>query len=154
MDNKRGFTFIELIVVVILVSILAGLATTRFVQSFRERRSDYFVKELVAYLRYIQIKAIEEGMTHQLEVDPDSKALKSLSQSSDASEFHEISISMFKRFKKTDPFVVQLEEGNQIYFFPDGNVTPAKLSITEGAEEKASVAIKNRLGVFEVSRHD
>ena len=155
MSKRAGFTLIELITVVVLIMTLAGLATTRFVQSYQARSVDHFVKEFVFFLRYIQFKSIEEGAIHKLVLDPDSGELKSFIKLTVAPDnFKETSIPFVNRFQKRARFVLQLKNGNEVYFFPDGGVTPNQFLVMEGMKERASIDIKDRLGFFQVVHHD
>lgn len=154
--NKKnaGFTLIELMITVILVSILTGLATTRFVQSYRARSLDHFVQEFVYFLRYIQFKSIEEGEISKLALDPESSELKSYIKLSDQDYFKEIETPFLNQFQRHSRFHFQFKNQDEIYFFPDGSVTPNQFLIMEGIDEKASIHVKNRLGTFEVVRNE
>jgi prepilin-type N-terminal cleavage/methylation domain-containing protein len=154
MRKKNAFTLIELVLVVALISILAGMATIRFAQSFRERSAEHLVKELVFFLRFVQFKAIEEGKTYKLVFESDSGKLRSFVRSPKSTRFEEVSIPMIGRLQEPGHFNFELEQGSELYFFPDGSVTPNQLMILEENQEKASIGIKNRLGLFEVAQHD
>ena len=152
MNKKEAFTLVELVLTVALLSILTGTATAVFIQSFRERSVDYAAKEVTFFLRYVQFKAIEEGRTHKLTFDSVSGEFKSFVEQPKPAGFQEILIPFANRFKNHGPFLFRLEQGNALYFFPDGSVTPNQLIISEENQEKASIGIKNRLGLFEVVR--
>ena len=151
--KRRGFTLIELLIVISLIVTLTGLATTGFIQSYRARSVDHFTKELTAYLRYLQFKAIEEGAVHKLILDPETGSLTSFVQDSDGKKFRKISTSFSRRFEKSGIFSTLLDPTSGIYFFPDGNVTKSKLWVMSGSEKKAAVEIKNRIGAFQVTTY-
>ena len=148
----RGFTLVELIMVVVLVVMLTSLATTRFVQSYQARTADYYVKELVFFLRYVQFKSIEEGVVHKLALDSDQ--LRVFVKENETNDFKEVSIPFLNQFEKQAQFTLEFREGNEIYFFPDGSVTPNQFMIMDGVDKKASIEIKNRLGAFQVIQND
>src|SRR3989338_1473387 len=111
MDKRKGFTLIELIVVITLVAILSGIATVRFVGSFQGRSLVHFTNELVNFLRYIQFKTIEEGSVHKLEVDSEEGRLTSSAQAEESVLFEEISTPFSSRFGNKLPFTIELEKG-------------------------------------------
>lgn len=148
--KRLGFTIVELIVVLTIVAALAGLATTAFITSFQARNTDHFVKELSAYLRFIQSKAIEEGKTHKL-ITEEPGTLSVLIQDEAESNFHPLSNLISRRFEHEKNFTVHLSQGNEIYFFPDGVMTRGKLMISDVKGERATIEIKNRIGSFKVT---
>ena len=149
-SERSAFTIVELIVVLTIVATLAGLATTAFITSFEARSTDHFVKELTAYLRFVQSKAIEEGKTHKLVTEEPNGALSVLVQDEAASEFHPLDNLFSKRFENEKRFSVHLAQGNEIYFFPDGMITRNKLMVSDEKGEHATIEIKNRVGAFKV----
>jgi len=117
------------------------------------RSSEYFVKELTSYVRFLQFKAIEEGRVHKLKVDQDNHMLVSLVQGDRAKDFYEIKTPFSKRFSNLDRFVVHLNKGNDIYFFPDGSITKNKFIVMHKRRKEATIEIKNRIGALQVTRH-
>lgn len=154
MRKNLGVTLIELILVVALVVVFSGLVTVGFARSFEARNLDHFVKELTAYLRYLQFKAVEEGAIHKLTVNVDSGAIEIFMADRNATDFKEVITPFSGRFKRKDYFSVRLQDGKEVYFFPDGRVTPNKFVVTGDNEKTATVEIKNRIGAFQVTLHD
>src|SRR3989338_10495168 len=108
--KHSGLTLIELLIVISLVVTLAGLATARFVRSYASRSADHFVKELAAYLRYVQFKAVEEGAVHKLAVDRETGVLASLVQEEKGKGFREITTPFSKRFAQARLFSISFEQ--------------------------------------------
>ena len=155
MKNKSGFTLIELIVVMGLVLTIIFMAAPHFVRSYQSRNIDFYLKDLQFFLRYMQFKAIEEGKVQKLVLDPDTGELQGfVKKGRGPEEFEKISVPIGYEVQKHTRFMLQLKNGNQIYFFPDGALTPNRFLIMEGMEERASLNIRNRLGAFQVVRHD
>ena len=149
-----GMTLIELLIVILLVMTLAGLATANFIQSYQARNVEHFAKDLAAYIRYVQFKAIEDGSIHQLKLDSESGLLETFAQEKKDIDFQKVTTPFSKRFQKQDQYTIRFRKGKEIYFYPDGNVTPNQLLLLENEQEKASVEIKNRIGAFKVTVND
>lgn len=66
--NREGFSLIELIVVIGIISILLSLATIDFHQWQRKANIEKEAKELYADLMYIRQQAMVTGMTHRFRI--------------------------------------------------------------------------------------
>ncbi|MBI5381664.1 MAG: GspH/FimT family pseudopilin [Opitutae bacterium] len=67
--SRRAFTLIELILVMALLAIAAGLAAPRMASFFRGRTLDQEVRRLHALANYAQSRAVAEGMPVVLWLD-------------------------------------------------------------------------------------
>ena len=61
MQKKQGFTLLELIVVLVIIGIVAGVAVPRFTGSFDSIRFRKTMNELVYFLREARIKAMSSA---------------------------------------------------------------------------------------------
>ena len=62
MKTKRGFTLLEMLLVVGITAILAGVGIPSFVNHQRAKLLDTTAQEIVSYLRYVQHKSMaQEG---------------------------------------------------------------------------------------------
>ena len=59
--KKQGFTLLELIVVLVIIGIIAGVAVPRFTGSFDSIRFRKTMNELVYFLREARIKAMSNA---------------------------------------------------------------------------------------------
>lgn len=147
--NKKAFTLIELLVVIALIAVITGFVSVRFIQSYGSRQQDGYIKEFVNYLRYVQFKAIEDGLVYKLVLDEDKKSIESLVETE--REFKSVNTPFSKKFSKSGNLSVQFKKGNEIYFFPDGTITKNTVTILDQMNELASVEIQNRVGSFKIS---
>lgn len=119
--RKRGFTLIELIVVLVIIGIIAGVAVPRFAGSFDTIRFKKTVSELVYFLREARIKALATAGTYHVTVDlhrgfcwNDDKKILKLPQN----------IEMF-----TDKIEARDDKTKVFTFFPNGTALDEKVGI-------------------------
>ncbi len=142
-------TLIELLIVLALVISLAGMATVGFVHFSRGKDPQLFMKDMAAYVRYLQFKTIEEGTVHKLSVEPEEGTLRTYAQGAEK-KFFQVKDSLSKRFEVKSTYKVEIENGQEIYFFPDGTVTRNEIRVFSGDDKIASLAVSNRLGTLKV----
>jgi prepilin-type N-terminal cleavage/methylation domain-containing protein len=149
MRKSRGVTLIELVLVIALVLTLSTLATVNFIKSYQARDFRQFVSELASYLRFVQYKAIEDGLVLKVSIDSDSGRIESLAQGSKPKEFKSFTTPFSKRFESNNQFSVQLDKGRDIFFSPDGSMTINKITVSN-ERYRAKIEIRNRLGAFRI----
>lgn len=147
--NSRGMTLIELLIVLALVVSLAGMATAGFVNFFRDKNPRFFVKEMTSYVRYLQFKAIEEGKIHKLSVEPEDGTLRTYTQTKEM-KFAPVHDSLSKRFEVKSAYELDIQDGKEIYFFPDGTITRNEIHVLSDDHKIASLSVRNRLGALKV----
>jgi len=71
MAPRRGFTLIELMVVLTILVLLAGLVAPSFTRQYHEAKLRSTVRDLVALMQYARSQAVVEGTTYRLNIDRD-----------------------------------------------------------------------------------
>lgn len=69
--RRRGFTLVELIVVMVLLLIVASMVAPRMSSFFRGRALNHEARRMLSLINYGQSRAIAEGVPVILWVDPD-----------------------------------------------------------------------------------
>ncbi|MCA9137835.1 MAG: prepilin-type N-terminal cleavage/methylation domain-containing protein [Planctomycetales bacterium] len=67
--SRRGLTFLEVTVVVLIIGVLAAVGTPHFARSVRTRNARNAAIRLADYVNYVRSVAINEGRSTQLSVD-------------------------------------------------------------------------------------
>jgi type II secretion system protein H len=71
MGSRRGFTLIELMVVLMILVLLAALTAPSFVRQYHEAKLKSAVRDLVGLMQYARSQAVVEGTTYRLNIDRD-----------------------------------------------------------------------------------
>jgi len=71
-----GFSFIELLLVAVIIAALAALAAPRMRAAYARYELEDFVRSLYNCANYLQMSAVSQGRIYCLEVDPDSHVLR------------------------------------------------------------------------------
>jgi len=71
MTVRRGFTLIELMVVLTILVLLAGLTAPSFVRQYHEAKLKSAARDMVGLMQYARSEAVVEGTTYRLNIDRD-----------------------------------------------------------------------------------
>jgi len=135
-SEERGFTLVEIMLVVILLTVVAALAIPSFSHSYKNIQLHNMATNLSYAMRYAQSLAISKGKTVQLVFD-DQRQNYWLRQESgefddvenfNPQDFERIPGRMGRTQKISEELTVDLPE-SQINFFPDGTIGQTDIQI-------------------------
>ena len=69
MKNRSGLTFIELVVVLLILGLVTAMVVPNFVGLFRTTQTGSAARRLIGYMRYLQDKAARENVQYFLVLD-------------------------------------------------------------------------------------
>ena len=144
LKRSSGFTFIELMLVILLISVLAGLS----VPLIRHASADLELKDtsftLAKMISYAQEMAVLESTTYQLNLDP-AKSAFWLTRSGEV-----IKSKIGKKFRLPHDLTLETK-ARGVLFYPDGRADDAEISIIGKNAGGTMIRVKGLLNEVEVS---
>jgi prepilin-type N-terminal cleavage/methylation domain-containing protein len=146
---KTGFTLIELMVVMLLISIILAVAIPRFEGGFLQDPIKQFSRKMISTVRSLRSAAVQTQMQQTLVVDLNSQQLY---VASPAKQDETGSAAPKKSFKLPDSLALVAVEfsgsdrvttGNaQIHFYPAGYSDHAFIRLESGNEDRYTFVVQ------------
>jgi general secretion pathway protein H len=127
--RSRGFTLIEMIVVIVLIGIVGSVVTFAFTRSLAGARIQAASSDLVAALRYTRGQAIVKGEQKVLLLD-----LEKMSYLAPGKAEKDLPKGMVMRLTTAQQELTSDKAGG-IRFFPDGSSTGGHIAVVLGERE-------------------
>lgn len=133
--SLTGFTLIEILFVVIILSILIGFSIPQLKNTYDNLQLNNFSKDLQSYMNYLCGQATVTGETIYLTIDNDNKKYWA-TVAGDKSRLKTVTI----------PDGIELvADEKQIAFYPDGSIDKVAIKLSNGDKGYVSLTTK---GVF------
>lgn len=150
MINRKALTFIELLIVIIIIGVLAGVSTPLFSRSFDSLEIEGFVKDIYYLSRYLQSNAISQGKIYLLEIDKDAGSFLPVYKEGGGNR--NINGRFGKPLNAPEGVTVSCEpaESSGIYFYPDGSTDKATVTFRNRRGDNISLVTKGVSGEIKV----
>ena len=135
----RSFTLVEIILVVLILSIVAGLAVPNFSRAYEQILLKKSTEDLAYLMRYAQSRAVIKNKKMRLEFDESLSKYWLTQESAEGSSadqeqaFQRIPSSVGRSFLISDKIKLEMT-GSPILFFPDGQIDQLRVYLCQ--EEK------------------
>lgn len=151
-SGARAITFIELLVVVIILSVFIGVSAPQFRKSFEGFEAENFIKNIYYLASYLQNSAISQGRIYCLNIAPGEGKFWVTNKIGDRFEPSK------ERFTKASQapgglkisFVPDKAEQASIYFYPDGSVEQITIAFEDKYSKKVYLDIKGTMGGIKI----
>lgn len=121
--RSRGFTLVELMVVLVIISLVMGLVATSMSRSISGAEARATSRKLVASLRYTRARAIIDKQEHVFEVNTEDRSYQAPGRKQvDLPEGVDLTIT-------TARSEITSEAVSGIRFFPDGGSTGGHIEL-------------------------
>jgi len=144
---RGGFTLLELLVVMLIVTILAGVAIPQFRRTFRNLQLQVFASDVATLLTYANRRAVARGEVLRVHFDVAGRQywLASAQDASPEAKFERVS-GKFGRVSSV-PGAISVASGTpDVTFYPDGRADRFEIFISEDGRAGYRVATDVRTG--------
>ena len=143
--RKKGFTFLEVLIVIIVLGVIASFSIPRFHETFNNLQLKMAAYDLAQFFRYAQGEAIRDGHTHKIVLEGQAYWLM---KENDDEEFERIS-SRWGKTNLINNSIEVISEKNEIYFYPEGRIDRVEINLKRG-EKTYILTTQERQGYVEI----
>lgn len=131
----RGLTFIEVLFVIVIISVMVAVSIPRFGKTFQGLRFHNFSRELQIFMHYLQQRSIVEGKIIFLSIDDGRKEY-----------FAQIQDAQDRLKTYAIPNDIRIESSQkEIFFYPDGTIDKVTIELVSLTNQRIILTTK---GVF------
>jgi len=126
MNKEKSFTLLEIILVVLVIGVIAGLTVPNFSRTYANLELKKGAEDLAYLMRYAAGRAVIKNIKTRLEFNPEfskywlAEEIKD-SEEEEGGEFKKISGRLGKKNNVPSRIKIELEE-EFVYFYPDGSM--------------------------------
>ncbi len=132
--HSKGFSLIEILLVVILLSIVAVLIIPNFSQSYESLILSKTTESIADLMRYAQSRSVMNNHAVNLIFEEDFSRYQLFQFDSESNAFVAIANRLGKSFETPSNLTVS-SEVTTIGFYPDGTIDPAEVSVCASGED-------------------
>ncbi|MDG2224423.1 MAG: GspH/FimT family protein [Rubripirellula sp.] len=158
--HRRGMSMIELVLVVMLVGLLAAVATPKFAESLRVTQLETAAHRLAAHITYIRSVAINQGRSVTLSCDNEAATYQCESVDFAERIGDPIFVSLPDEYDDSFELIANFDSQTTLAFDFEGVPQVDSVPLNEGrvtlrsGEHRFDVTIANGTGITTVTRND
>lgn len=149
-----AFTLIELLIVIVILGVIAGVTLPNFRNTFDDLSLHAFVKQLYYLENYLRESAITKGTVHCLIINSDRGPLEFSASSQAATGAWEKVKGRFGRVYKMPQGIVLVSiepvGKNNIYFYPDGSADFVKIIFENNHKKQILLTLEGVSGAIQM----
>lgn len=136
-----GFTFIELMIVILIIGVLVGISMPSLSVSARRFSFSQNVSRIQAFLRYIQRHAIAEQRTYRVlfEARGGGQRVEWLEQDAGQERWETLSSSLVPETLGIVTMMWRNENSVAIVFYPNGTASSVELAVEDAQGNQALI---------------
>ena len=155
MNSRHSFTLVELLLVLLLLGILAGLALPQFGPTYSRIQLKETADNIADLMRYAQSKAIIKRKIFGLQFDGPKnhywivEVKKDFGESSAPESYERVS-GRFGRMRDVPERISVETEEELIHFYPDGTIDRISINLSNHRQERLTVSTLEKTGQVQV----
>jgi Tfp pilus assembly protein FimT len=146
-SSLAGFTFVELMLVAVIIASLAGLAVPRLRAALAKYELENFVKNTYYLSFYLQSSAVSQEKIYCLELDPPAGLIRPVYK--EGSSFRSVS-GRFGRISKAPANIRLYAQKKTICFYPDASTDQGRIDFENTQIDKMSVVFEGVNGAIQI----
>lgn len=155
-SQPKAFSFVEILLVVILLSVITGLAVANFRGTFDYFQLSETAKNIATLMRYAQSRAVIKNLTHEIQFDLNRSTYR-LAQEISAEDEDEnpqgVFLPLQGRFGRTFsiPKEVMIEaRDSALRFYPEGKIDKGRIYLHNKRQDYFTISTQDASGYVEV----
>jgi len=150
MSRRCGFSLLELLIVVFIISVLSGLSLPRIKNTFQKFELQNFAKNLYYLCHYLRDSSISQRAIYYLSIDKEKKEFQALYKQE--SGFKNLSGRFGKKYPAPQGVNISIDPPDKsgVWFYPDGSIDKIIILFDGLKQDKASLIIKGAAGEIQI----
>jgi len=141
-SRRRGFTFIELMVVIIIIAVLTSISAPLFKNTFAKIQLDQTLRQLQTFIGFLHQRSVIERKVIYLKVDNQQKQYWGQINDSPA---------RLRSYSFPEKFILDVKkitnpQDESISFYPDGAIDAVTIEITTPEGKSLSITTEGVYG--------
>lgn len=151
--SNSGFTLIELLLIVITISVLAGLTAPLLRGSYSRAELKKHSQQIVSLMRYLQNKAIAERKICRLDFDLEKKTFWAREKEPfSQDDFARIEDRWGRTFKLAPDTIIEIQKPF-VTFYPNGSSDERRITLTNKRGESFSITTQKKIGYIKIEEN-
>ncbi len=150
LKNRNSFTLVELLLVVIILGVFAGLAVPSFRKTYYNQELSNAASNVAFLMRYAQGRAVAERANYRLNFDEENKSCWLEKKSSSGENVFERISSGFARGIIFPAGIKVSPELKPVGFYPDGKIDSVKIYLERKNTAAFTISTQGHIGYVEV----
>jgi len=141
-SRRRGFTFIELMVVIIIIAVLTSISAPLFKNTFAKIQLDQTLRQLQTFIGFLHQRSVIERKVIYLKVDNQQKQYWG--------QIHDSPVRL-RSYSFPEQFILDVKkmtnpQDESISFYPDGAIDAVTIEITTPEGKSLSITTEGVYG--------
>jgi len=149
--HKAGFTYIELIIVIVILGVLIGLSTPQLKKTFAYFELENSTKNIYLLCNYLQSASISEAKIYCLNFLEETREFKP-SFLKEGGQWEILKTRYARLYKIPEKIALEIisTNKNKIFFYPDGSIDNLTILFKNEFGQERSLEIKGVSGEIKI----